>query len=890
MNILTTYTLKYLRLNKKRTAVTIVGVVLSSALICGVLLLGVSFQKTMINHEIFMSGNWHAQFLGVPYAQAKYITDNSAVQTAMFSEQLGNATYGSHNTARPYLYITAYDTLSFQNRSITLISGRLPQNSDELLISPVMITDSSLGLKPGSTVQVTFGQRNIPNHDELVKAWGGEEYVALQDGETFTQSVSKTYTVVGVMVPLSDETSMPADFPALTYLDPAQLEAADRVDISILARDPRSIYTSAPEMAESIGLEPITGPDGQPAEPIAYNEDLLDWMGASAHSNYARFFPVILATLIILIVSGSAFVIYNAFAISISERKKQFGMFASVGATSAQIRQTVLVEAGVIGAIGIPLGILGAIVGVGILLKLTQGIVSQLILDAEQGMPLVVSPLVIGLTVVFSAATILLSAWIPARRASRVSPIDAIRQSGEIEEGKPLNLRTSPLIRRVFGFEGELALKSLQRDRKKYRTTVLSLMITIILFVAFNALMLYTNTTQSIAVKAMNFDLMIDLDYRQSHAEDFADRVSQLPEVQRVSYRRSAYMVYVPPRAVITDPAYQALQELTSLKLENLPEAVDGGTYQFVLEVSAVGPTEFAHYAAQLGLDVQQYSDPSAPLGILIAHPNLRQNGKLYDFDLFNLQPGDTMTVSKMPGWSSPQTGDDAPASLTWTVGAVTQALPLGFLGTSLVPELIVSDAVLDGLSDRLLQLGPINPGNMMLKSDDPDAALVAVRRLYQGTVGGNFSYQSMKEFNQSHDLQTLLINLFFYGFLALITLIGVTNIINTLDTSIKLRRREFAMLKSVGLTPGGFLRMLRYESLFYGLTALLYGLPLGIALSVFIYYQFGGVSTFAFTLPWGAIAACVLGILAIVFVTMMVSGAMIRNDNIVDTIKDENL
>src|SRR3954471_15796672 len=138
MNILTTYTLKYLRLNKKRTAVTIVGVVLSSALICGVLLLGVSFQKTMINHEIFMSGNWHAQFLGVPYAQAKYITDNSAVQTAMFSEQLGNATYGSHNTARPYLYITAYDTLSFQNRSITLISGRLPQNSDELLISPVM--------------------------------------------------------------------------------------------------------------------------------------------------------------------------------------------------------------------------------------------------------------------------------------------------------------------------------------------------------------------------------------------------------------------------------------------------------------------------------------------------------------------------------------------------------------------------------------------------------------------------------------------------------------------------------------------------------------------------------------------------------------------------------
>ncbi len=884
MNILTTYTLKYLRLNKKRSAVTILGVILSSALICGVLLLGLSFQKTMIDHEIFMSGNWHAQFLGVPFEKAKYITENSAVQTAMLSEPLGNATYGSHNTTRPYLDITAYDTLSFQNRPIKLISGRFPQNANELLISRVMIEDSGLNLKPDPTLQVTFGQRNIPNHDELVKDWGGEQYVALQNGETFTPSVSKTYTVVGVMVPLSDETSMPAAFPALTYLDPAQLTAADKVDISILVRDPRSIYTSAPEMAKDVGLTVTLGPDGQPAESIAYNDNLLAWMGLSGRAKYEGFFLVSIVTLIILIVGGSAFVIYNAFAISIGERKKQFGMFASVGATSRQIRRTVLIEAGVISAIGIPLGILGAIVGVGILLKLTQGIVSQLIIDAEQGMPLVVSPLVIGLTVLFSAATILLSAWIPARRAARVSPIDAIRQSDAIEEGKPLNLRTSPLIRRMFGFEGDLALKSLQRDRKRYRTTVFSLMISIILFVAFNALMLYTNTTNSMASKAMNFDLQVKLDYHQSHAQNFVDLVSQLPEVQRVAYRRSTYEQYIPPRSVITDTAYQALQELNSLK------AADGGTYQFVLEVSAVGPAEFAHYAAQLGLDVKQYSDPSAPLAILIDHPNLRQNGKLYNFDLFNLKPGDTMAVSKMPDWSSSQTGGEATGSLTWKVGAVTQETPLGFLGVTLVPDLIVSDAVFDGLSDRMLQLGPINPGAMYIQSYNTDAAVAALKRLYAATVGGDFSYSSTADLNKNQNLQTLLINLFFYGFLTLITLIGVTNIINTLDTNIKLRRREIAILKSVGLTPGGFLRLLRYESLFYGLTALLYGLPIGIALSVFIYYQFGGVSTFAFTLPWGAILACIVGVLAIVFVTMMISGAMIRNDNIADTIKDENL
>ena len=254
MNILTTYTLKYLRLNRKRTAVTILGVILSAALICGVFLLGVSFQKVMIDHEIATVGNWHAKLLAVPHAKAKSITENRDVQTAMLSASLGSATYGSHNIVRPYLYVTAYDALSFQNRSIRLLSGRFPQKADELLISPVMIEDSGLSLKPGSTLQLAFGQRNIPNYDEMVKAWGGEEYVALQDGETFTPSVSRSYTVVGVMAPLYEETSMPAAFPAVTYLDPAQLAAADKVDISILARDPRSISTSAPEMAS--GTEP----------------------------------------------------------------------------------------------------------------------------------------------------------------------------------------------------------------------------------------------------------------------------------------------------------------------------------------------------------------------------------------------------------------------------------------------------------------------------------------------------------------------------------------------------------------------------------------------------------------------------------------------------------
>ncbi len=893
MNILTTYTLKYLRLNKKRTAVTILGVILSSTLLCGVFLLGLSFQKVMIDHEIYMSGNWHAKFLNVSYANAIQISQNSAVESAMFSRLIGNATYGSHNNTRPYLYVTTYDSHSFQNQSIQLLSGRLPKKPNELLISESMIRDSGLDLKPGSTLRLTFGQRNFPDYTGRVKAWGGEEYVALQKGETFTPSSSKTYTVVGVMAPQPGDTSMPAAFPAFTYLDLSQLTATDTVNVSILAKNPWSINTTAPEIAKSAGLTVTSSSDGTPTD-ISYNEKLLPWLGGSGKSNYFGFFLETIAIVIVLILSGSALLIYNAFAISIGERKKQFGMFASIGATSAQIRRIVLTEASIIAAIGVPLGILVAIIGMEILTVLTRGFVSQLILDVTHGLSLVVSPLVIVSTVLLSAATVLLSAWIPAMRAACVSPIDAIRQSGEIKEGKTIRLRTNPLVRRLFGFEGELALKSLKRDRKRYFTTLLSLMLSIILFVSFNSLMLYTTTTQKHASNAMNFDLQVALDYNQSHAKDFIEQVSKLPEVQQVAYRRSTYEAYIPPRSEITNQALQALQELQGAK--NLPKAAAGGTYQFVLQVSAVGPAEFAYYARELGIDPKQYSDPAKPMGILLDHTDLNQNGKVYDFNLFNLKPGDTITVSKMSNYTPSQIGGMATSKLTWKIGTVNpKEAPLGFLGkttTIVVPELIVSDAVFNGLSDQMQQLGPINPGAMYIQSTGGNTAAVvaAIRRVYQSTVGGNFSYFSRVEMNKSQALITLMTNLFFYGFLALITLIGVINIINTLDSNIKLRRREIAMLKSVGLTPGGFRSMLQYESLFYGMTALLYGLPLGIAVSVIIYLQFGGVSSFAFSLPWEAIVACIIGVLVIVLATMMLSGAMIRNDNIVDTIKNENL
>ena len=104
------------------------------------------------------------------------------------------------------------------------------------------------------------------------------------------------------------------------------------------------------------------------------------------------------------------------------------------------------------------------------------------------------------------------------------------------------------------------------------------------------------------------------------------------------------------------------------------------------------------------------------------------------------------------------------------------------------------------------------------------------------------------------------------------------------------LRRREFAMLKSVGLTPKGFNRMINYESIFYGLKALLYGLPVSVLISIWMYNAFGNKFGFAFVLPWKEILVCIAAVFVIVFITMIHAGAKLKNDNIIDALKEENL
>ncbi|GAF11925.1 ABC transporter ATP-binding protein [Bacillus sp. JCM 19046] len=177
--------------------------------------------------------------------------------------------------------------------------------------------------------------------------------------------------------------------------------------------------------------------------------------------------------------------------------------------------------------------------------------------------------------------------------------------------------------------------------------------------------------------------------------------------------------------------------------------------------------------------------------------------------------------------------------------------------------------------------------GALYFTSDDPNEAATVIEEF---DTRGQLSINNFHEMKQSDQQMVVVISIFTYGFITLITLISVANIFNTISTSIALRKREFAMLKSIGMTPKSFNKMIYFESIFYGLKSLLYGLPLGIGVMYLIYWRTQTMFSYSFSLPWIPIAIVIVAVFLIVGAAMMYSISKVKKENIIDGLKQENI
>ena len=856
MDILKKFTKKNLKLNKKRTIVTIIGIMLSTALICAVAGMVSSTQKTLANAMRADHGNYHMRFENVPAEELKFIEENVNVESYFLTKNVGYAKLdGSINSGKPYLFLMEFDRNALQNSSFKIVEGRLPENENEVVISQHIIDNGGVELKVGDTLSLDVGTRRLVDDGSVLSQsnpyLGEEESQEENLQEEITDTEHKTYTIVGIIERPSYELEdyQAPGYTIITYSD--NINNTDVANISVLFNNVGDYEETTEQIVNTVKED--TGVD---ISTVA-NVNVIRFDGGLSENTMNVLYGIA-GVIIVIIVVSSVFVIRNSFAISVAEKTKQYGMLASVGATKKQIRKTVLLEGTYIGAIAIPLGILCGIIAIVVLLW----IVNYLIGDMMDGVIFIynVPLLPILLSIVISAITIYLSCIIPAIRASRISPIEAIRGNEDIKI-KAKKIKTSKLTKKIFGIGGVIASKNLKRNKKKYRTTVISLVVSIAIFISLSSFLDYGKR----AVGLYYTDMKYNVDVYNGDIELY-NEIAQLNNIDDYSYSFTT-------SAIIDIEKYGSEygKEISNINRTYYEEAERETEYQDTIAVIMFNNDYFKKFIKELGLNENDYKN----IAILEDDEfEYNEDGTSVLRNYYNIKEGETITINL--------NGEERQV----TIAKRSDQRPMGFEGSYATGGWIfVSEDFMEDKDNEIISTG------MYINSSDASQ----LERDINNIIADNDSYKNvhitnLAEFADQERRILLLVSIFLYGFITVITLIGVTNIFNTITTNMILRSKEFANLKSIGMTTKEFNKMIRLESLLYGLKSLLIGIPIGLLGSFCIYQAFKNSVDFGYMIPWVSILISIIFVFIIVGATMKYSLSKINKQNIIETIRQDNI
>ncbi len=842
MNIFNKVALQGLKKNRTRTLVTIVGVVLSAAMITAVATFGTSLLNYLTNGSIAKYGDWHVEFVDVDSSfAAKQASNDKVANTAEF-ENIGYAMLdGAKSPEKPYLFISGFNGETFDTLPITLISGRLPENSSEVLVPSHIAAKAGVKISVGDTLTLAVGNREadgetLTQHDSYHTG-----------DETLVPTAEKTYTVVGICDrPGFEEHSAPG-YTLITKADTA--DQADSFSVFVTLKNPRQVRAYASSAAGS--------------QAYVLNDDVLRFMGASDNKLFNTLLYTVGGILAAIIMVGSIFLIYNSFNISLNERTHQFGILMSVGATAKQLRNSVLFEGLCIGAIGIPIGVL---VGIGSIELILPIVASNFSTIMSSTVPLTLSVSVPALVVAaaVSLITILISAYIPAKKAVATPVMECIRQTGEIKtESKAV--KTSKLAQRIYGLEGTLALKNFRRNKKRYRSVVLSLTLSVVLFVSGSA---FGSTLKQFAKEhtvEMDGDILFSTqDMEENELFQLYDKLKTADGVYKSTYQ-----------ADLTYPCMTSdlPSDFVNTYRESAGDKSTGKTLELPLDVQFIEDDIYYDFIEGLGLPTAEYTGQDAKVLIVgmntIKHTTYFTNQSM-DFTLTSASGKQAKTIR----------------------ATFVDTYPLDILPKDSTPAYFFLVVAPYQMKPQFDTLGVPAKFGLTFWSENPAQSMAQIQSII--TEAGVTSDYTLQNLSTTVDLFrsiTFVVDVFTYVFIIMLSLIAVANVFNTISTNIRLRRRELAMLRSVGMSDRDFNKMMNFECAFYGIRTLLFGVPIAGFLSWLIYKVVvfeEKLDNFAFAFPWSSMIISVLGVFLVVFITMLYATSKIRKENIIDALRDD--
>jgi len=641
------------------------------------------------------------------------------------------------------------------------------------------------------------------------------------------------------------------------------------------------------------------------------NTDYLRFSGATGFYNLDTMILSLASIIMALIIFGSVALIYNAFSISVSERTKQFGLLSSIGATKKQLRKTVFFEAFAVSVIGIPLGVISGIGGIGVTLYFV-GNKFRSIFEIPIDLKVKVSAESVIIAIIVALVTVLISAYIPSKRATRITAVEAIRQNKDIK-AKAKTVKTSKVMYKLFGLPGMLASKHYKRSKKKYRATVLSLFMSIVLFISASAFTESILKASSAGLETHNYDISF-----HCYKSELENTTTKLLLNDFKDCTSVTSVVHLWEKSIYADinKKHISNQTLDDLHLIGSHDDKDKSIANIHTALAFVDDDEFRRLLKENKLDENAFMSKFRPQAIAIDGRTIfdQENGKLIEMNICKSESFTfTADVEKdIEGYGYfgrilDKNGNEVHEySHTETGKQLLVPLEEGFDKLTFYVGSVIYDApyYIPKSTDQLILLYPDSARKTVLPNTSEDSSGYSY---YFKSDNHEASYKALKQVIVDRNLESVYLNnhaanaeyernivtiikVFAYGFIVLISLIAAANVFNTISTNISLRRREFAMLKSVGMSKKGFNRMMNYECLLYGTRSLLYGIPVSIGVSVLIWIALNNGFETGYTLPLSAITIAVLSVFAVVFVSMLYSMSKIKKENPIDALKNENL
>ena len=853
MNILKKLNIKNLKLNKKRTIVTIIGIILATSLIIAITTIISSYQASSLAYSKKHFGNYHLEIFDVPHEDINRIVNIDGVENLFITQDAGFGSF-SYNQKKLSVQIVNFSDDALNNMGIELVEGRFPKNENEVIIS---------------TQLEQLEEFNIPLNAQFSLSVQGDK------------NISKTYSIVGIanilnqhIEGLNSKATKSKDYTFISYLDTSNLNGTYNVYLrfsNLTNRTPTilEIFEIDEETYNRFNADTMTETEEILLNPrynknikynSAFNYSLISSEFGNDRDQTNQMLLAVSIVMILIVVLVSAYCIKNSFKISITEKIKQCGMLSAIGTTSKQIKQSVLYEAFILGIIGIPIGIVLGIGSIYLILKFTHTDTINSLFNME--FIFSTNLISIAFAIMFSSLTVYLSVRSSAKQASKITPIEAIRSNQNIKI-KTLKLKTPKLIGKLFGIGGIIAYKNMKRNKHNYRTTIVSIIMAVSTFIALISFTSYSFQSLELYNGSLNYNIILSSDDYNSLNE-----ISQDANIKDYSLIRwntgfiNNYEEHLSPEA----------KTLDTLSSHDYPH----------IDIKAFGKQEYQRFISSLGLNYEDVKNKGILMDYITDYTKIDEKNKITTFRAYNYQAGDTIEISSF------NSQDEV---FPIEIATVTDQKPIGFNGINQIssftndPLLIVSDELFDEYSD--FQPSLISSYDLCIATEKSEELAEYIMQNYPNN---SFSFQNADlTVIERISIQTT-ISIFLYTFIIVMSLIGTTNIFNTITTSINLRQKEFAHLKSIGMTKKQFNNMIKLENFFIGCKALILGILLGIIFSYLVHLAFETNVIMDYIFPITGIIISIICVFLVLWIITLYALRKINKQNIVETIRKDNV